>query len=206
MPRASRINADDSSSAALADSSRGVAGKPTETDGFRFGQTGGQPSRERESLRSGFVDWPRHRTDKPTVATAVSYVARCCIRRSSPILLIPASHSLPPSPPPPPPTRIRSPPSMTAIYYVRFVYPFREGDFQIRHVQDAPISADTCASRLTRLFRPSARFPLDGLERDRETSGESMRPSTREANLSPRRRRIPERPAGITLRGKQKCS
>jgi len=103
MPRASRINADDSSSAALADSSRGVAGKPTETDGFRFGQTGGQPSRERESLRSGFVDWPRHRTDKPTVATAVSYVARCCIRRSSPILLIPASHSLPPSPPPPPP-------------------------------------------------------------------------------------------------------
>lgn len=82
-------------------------------------------------------------------ATAVSYVASCCCsRRPSasspplpPSLLVPGAANLPLSPLLP----LVAP--LTAIYYVQFVYPFREGDFQIRHVQDAPISADTCASR-----------------------------------------------------------
>lgn len=77
------------------------------------------------------------------MATAVSCVASCCCsrrrRRRPPS--VPGAANQPPSSPLP----LVAP--LTAIYYVQFVYPFREGDFQIRHVQDAPISADTCASR-----------------------------------------------------------
>lgn len=96
--------------------------------------SGGQTDNRRESLRSWFVDWPRYRTDKLTVATAASYVASCC----SQVDPRPRFRTETPAPPPL---------LLTAIYYIQFVYPFREGDFQIRHVQDAPISADTCASR-----------------------------------------------------------
>lgn len=54
--------------------------------------SGGQADNRRESLRSWFVDWPRYRTDKPTVTTAASYVASCCSRRLSTPLPYRESH------------------------------------------------------------------------------------------------------------------
>lgn len=137
--------------------------KRLETDGFRFRWTGGQPSRGERA--GGFVDWLHCGRMKQRGATTIH--RRCCK---------PASYlsSLPPLGPPTLRCLCFLP---TAIYYVPFVHRLQTLTSrrvrsalctlravrlasQIRHVQDAPISVDTCVSRrILAQHRTPSTFP-----------------------------------------------
>lgn len=111
--------------------------KRLETDGFRFRWTSGQPSRgEYRRIR-----WLA--TLRKDEAARHNHVHRCCCNRFLPILAFSLG--------PPTPGCLFSRQRCTtyrlytgANLNVVAVYP---GSFQIRHVQDAPISVDTCAPR-----------------------------------------------------------